>query len=68
MANNIDAEDDGEAETVVTAVEVREELQASNETARRKITETRDVITALEDRVSFFGEPEMILGNLFLTG
>ena len=52
MATDMDAEEDDEVETVVTAIQVREERQAFKESARRRITEARDVITALEDRVN----------------
>ena len=43
---------DDETETLVTAIEVREELQAFRGADRRRIAEIREVIKALEDRVS----------------
>ena len=38
--------------TVVIAVEVREELQIFQDAARRKVAETREVITAIEERMN----------------
>ena len=45
-------DNDDKAETVAIAIEAREELQALKEADRRRIAETREVITALEDRVN----------------
>ena len=49
-----DDDNDHPAATVVTAVEVGEELQTFQGAVRRKVAETREVITAIEERMNIF--------------
>ena len=52
MAIDDDDDNDHPAETVVSAIEVRKELQTFQDAVRRKVAEVREVITAIEERMN----------------